>query len=176
MLYDEVSELVSVMMWWFRGEGVGSGEGEEAGDIGEHLEDDNGGASDAVNSAFEEGGDVGDAGDAVEGFERWACDEEVGDICREGEERVDAAEEGTVAESRRVEPASGSVHQQVQRGDEVAEAGVAEAVQGDDESRSSLTHNNTFCFASLTTAIIQFGVNEENDALNSFSKQMKTRV
>jgi len=133
------------MVWWFRGEGggVGSGEGEKARDVGEHVEDDNGGASDAVNSAFEEGGDVGDAGDAVEGFERWTCDEEVGDVCREGEERVDAAEEGGVAESGRVEPASGSVHQQVQRGDEVAEAGVAEAVQGDDESRSSLTLTTT---------------------------------
>jgi len=142
LLYDDVSEFVLVMVWWFRGEGggVGSGEGEEAGDVGEHVEDDNGGASDAVNSAFEEVGDVGDAGDAVEGFERRTCDEEVGDVCREGEERVDEAEEGAVAESGRVESASGSVHQQVQRGNEVAEAGVAEAVQGDDESRSSLKH------------------------------------
>ncbi|RDY10071.1 hypothetical protein CR513_05467, partial [Mucuna pruriens] len=102
------------------GGGVGSGEGEEAGDAGEHVEDDNGGASYAVNSAFEEGRDVGDAGDAVEGFERRGGDEEVKDVRWEGEERVYEAEEA-IAESRRVEPASGSLHQQ-------CGAGLADAI------------------------------------------------
>ncbi|RDX94822.1 hypothetical protein CR513_22753, partial [Mucuna pruriens] len=94
--------------------GIGSGEGEEARDTVEHVEDDNRGASYAVNSTFEEGEDVGDAGDAVEGFERRGDDEEVGDVRREGEERVYKAEEGAIAESGRVEPTSGSLHQQAE--------------------------------------------------------------
>lgn len=119
---------------------------------------------------------MGDAGDAVEGFERWTCDEEIRDVCREGEERVDEAEEGAIAESGRIEPASGSVHQQVQRGDEVAEAGVAEAVQGDDESRSSLTHNTTFCFSSLTTPMIQFGGKRRKHYLGAFLFKPETMI
>lgn len=127
------------------------------------MEDDKGGESDAFNAASEEGGDVGDdaAGDTVTGLERRrrAGDEEVGDVRGEGEERVgEATEEGAVAESGRVEPPSGSVHQQVQRGYEAAEAGVAEAVQGDDESRSSLTHTSHKTFA----PIIKLGGKKEN--------------
>lgn len=129
------------------------------------MEDDKGGESDAFNAASEEGGDVGDdaaaaAGDTVTGLERRrrAGDEEVGDVRGEGEERVDEAEEGAVAESGRVEPPSGSVHQQVQCGYEAAEAGVAEAVQGDDESRSSLTHTSHKTFA----PIIKLGGKKEN--------------
>ena len=123
------------------------------------MEDDNGGESDAVNAASEEGGDVGE-GDAVTGLERRGqIDEEVGDVRGEGEERVgEATEEGAVAESGRVEPPSGSVHQQVQCGYEAAEAGVAEAVQGDDESRSSLTHTSHKTFA----PIIKLGGKKEN--------------
>lgn len=122
------------------------------------MEDDNGGESDAVNAASEEGGDVGE-GDAVTGLERRGqIDEEVGDVRGEGEERVDEAEEGAVAESGRVEPPSGSVHQQVQCGYEAAEAGVAETVQGDDdESRSSLrdthTHTHTQHICSLASSL-----------------------
>lgn len=130
------------------------------------MEDDNGGESDAVNAASEEGGDVGE-GDAVTGLERRGqIDEEVGDVRGEGEERVDEAEEGAVAESGRVEPPSGSVHQQVQRGYEAAEAGVAETVQGDDdESRSSLrdtrTHTHTTHLLScFFTPIIKLGGKE----------------
>lgn len=130
------------------------------------MEDDKGGESDAFNAASEEGGDVGDdaaaaAGDTVTGLERRrrAGDEEVGDVRGEGEERVgEATEEGAVAESGRVEPPSGSVHQQVQRGYEAAEAGVAETVQGDDdESRSSLrdthTHTHTQHICSLASSL-----------------------
>lgn len=130
------------------------------------MEDDNGGESDAVNAASEEGGDVGE-GDAVTGLERRGqIDEEVGDVRGEGEERVDEAEEGAVAESGRVEPPSGSVHQQVQCGYEAAEAGVAETVQGDDdESRSSLrdtrTHTHTTHLLScFFTPIIKLGGKE----------------
>jgi len=135
------------------------------------VEDDKGGESDAFNAASEEGGDVGDdaAGDTVTGLERRrrAGDEEVGDVRGEGEERVgEATEEGAVAESGRVEPPSGSVHQQVQRGYEAAEAGVAETVQGDDdESRSSLrdtrTHTHTTHLLScFFTPIIKLGGKE----------------
>lgn len=130
------------------------------------MEDDKGGESDAFNAASEEGGDVGE-GDAVTGLERRGqIDEEVGDVRGEGEERVDEAEEGAVAESGRVEPPSGSVHQQVQRGYEAAEAGVAETVQGDDdESRSSLrdtrTHTHTTHLLScFFTPIIKLGGKE----------------
>ncbi|RDX72891.1 hypothetical protein CR513_47568, partial [Mucuna pruriens] len=96
-------------------EGEGGGEGEEAGDAGEHVEDDNGGVR---------CGDVGDVGDTVKGFERWGSDVEVEGVRRKGEECVYEADEGVIAESRRVKPASGSLHQQVQREDEVAEARI----------------------------------------------------
>lgn len=74
-----------------------------------------------------------------------AGDEEVGDV-QGPDEPADVAgvlsvsvageaEEGGVAEPGRAEPAGGGVHKEVQRGDEVAEAGVSESVQGHDESR-----------------------------------------
>ena len=88
------------------------------------MEDDNGRAVGAVNEAPEEVGHVGHAraGDRREHAASEAEDEQVGDV--PGAKRrelavagsvvgVGAAEEGAVAESGRVEPAGGGVHQQV---------------------------------------------------------------
>lgn len=43
------------------------------------------------------------------------------------------AQEGAVAESGRVEPASRSLHKEVQRGHEIAETGIVESIQRDDQ-------------------------------------------
>lgn len=109
------------------------------------MEDDNGGAFDAVNEAPEEVRHVGHAR-AEYGPEHASQvqDEQVRDVpgpeqrnrelavAAESVYRVGSAQEGTVAESGRFEPPSGSVHQEVQRRDEAAAAGVVESVPGDD--------------------------------------------
>ena len=144
-----------------RGEGAESVEAEEAGHAGEHVEDDNGGPFDAADEAPEEVRHVGVARAEERSYDGGGGgdvqltssgggedDEEVGDVpqlvvgdsAEPGvEERVGEAEEGTVAESGRVEPASRGVHQEVQRGDEAAEAGVVESVFGDDQPWKRLT-------------------------------------
>lgn len=136
-------------------EAVGSFEAEAARHAGEHVEDDNGREVDAVNEALKEVWHVGVAraksrrrrrrggpGDsAVED------DEEVGDVQRPERRkgvaesvarRLGEAPERSVADSGWVEPASRGVHQEVQRRDEAAEAGVAEAVPGHDGPWSPL--------------------------------------
>lgn len=114
------------------------------------MEDDNRRPFHAVNEALEEGRHVGDARseerasgpkqpDASRG------DEEVGDVQRPPERRrrldaepvvrVGEAPEGAVAESGRAEPTGGGVHQEVQRGNAAAKAGIVESIPGDDQTR-----------------------------------------
>lgn len=129
------------------------GEAEAAGHAGEYVEDDNRRPFHAVNEALEEGRHVGDARseehaggpkqpDASRG------DEEVGDVQRPPERRrqldaepvvrVGEAPEGAVAGSGRVEPTGGGVHQEVQRGNAAAKAGIVESIPGDDRTRGPL--------------------------------------
>lgn len=103
-------------------EGLEGVEAEAAGDVGEHVEDDNGGPLHAVNEALEEIGDVGlaRAAQPANGREHPSQDEEIRDIHRPKRQLVTesvallgATEEGSVTESGRVEPASRGVHQEV---------------------------------------------------------------
>ena len=103
------------------------------------MEGDNGGSFDAVKQANEEVRHVGESrpsDDAVR-FRRRSgstVGEEVRDV--QGPDQSAAAscpdgvgaEERSVTESGRVEPASRGVHKEVQRRDEAAEARVAESV------------------------------------------------
>ncbi|GKV18587.1 hypothetical protein SLEP1_g28947 [Rubroshorea leprosula] len=92
-----------------------SGEAETTRDGGEHGENDYGEEGNAVVEAPEEIRDVqGHMGEsAVTG-----ASELLPSFSTE-------AEKGTLAESGRVELASGGIYKEVQRGDEVAEAGIA---------------------------------------------------
>lgn len=110
-----------------RREVVGSVEAEAARHPGEHVEDNNGRAFGAVNEALEEVGHVG-AGRAANGRKHPSSqdDDQVRDVPWAGAEhsrdklanesiaRVGSTQEGAVAESGRVEPPGGGVHQQVQ--------------------------------------------------------------
>lgn len=117
----------------FRCEVSESGEAEEAGDTGEHMEDDNGGPSRAAHEAPEEVGHVG----APASPHRRSGDQ-IGDVQGAQQLRVAGGckfedPKGTVAESGGVESASGGVHPQIQRGNEDAEARIIEPVHGDDK-------------------------------------------
>ena len=105
-----------------RKQAIGSSKAETARDVGKHVENDNGRPRDSPNAPPEEIRHVGDS--RARAIRRSgsseAGDEEIGDnegtlpsfisIAGFGK----AASEGIVAGSGRVEPASGSVHKEVQ--------------------------------------------------------------
>jgi len=119
---------------WSREDSAESIEAETARNTGGHVADHNRGASNAPETPPQEVRHLLRRRRRFSG----ARHEEIGDVRRRklvaGERWIELrreVEEGGIAESGRVEPASGGIHQEVQRGDAVAEAGFVETLQGD---------------------------------------------
>lgn len=132
----------------FRSKSSGSNQAQTTRDAREHMEGHHRRPSDAADEAPpEEVRAVGEPGPSDRPARSApAGNEEIGDVQGPDESAADVAvavaEEGGVAEPGRAEPPGGGVHTEVQRGNEAAEAGVFESVQGDDEPGFVVAHKH----------------------------------
>ena len=144
------SELKCYCRGIFR-KSAGSGSAEEERDAGEHVEDDYGRESDAADEAYEEVGDLGKRGENCCN----AADEKVGDFQRptgrhstggqfagEKQRLGEDHPQRTVAGAGRAESESGSVHQEVQRGDAAPAPEFFQGLHGDDKPDQQTTASN----------------------------------